>query len=504
MLTSDLLITRTSKGKIEPVYALLDHESLEIASSVIGVFHVHVGRTYGELIEEVRGFEEINYRLVGGLAQILERRCIIDTDSVIDPIAARRAVFEESRGFITCNDDRKAALDKVSRKLSIEPDDLEKALFADQEENLVIKKFQTITPEDLLKEYNLSLAQTLLFKATGMEIQIENNYQRVFWKIKQLGLMYSILDGKIYLDGPVSLFKLTEKYGTAFAKLLPTVIMSNRWSLKASILRKTSQGKRLYDFTLDHSKKGIFGIETGFKERVGFDSAIEKEFYQLGFSGWTVRREPTVLRAGQYAFIPDFSLERNGTKVYVEIIGFWTPEYLKNKIQKINQLKELESIILLVNRKLGCSGSEFKTDNLIFYDRKIPHLEVVKILRRYEEKQLQGEITKLKNIEISLDNSRSIISLDEAAKEYGVSFEALKEAIKGQNNTAYSLLGDQLVSNQTLEVIQSELSSVKKHDDALGIFERYGIKAHGQALVLLGYKVKWVGLNPENAEIFKV
>lgn len=504
MLTSDLLVTRTYKGRIEPVYALLDQENLEIASSVIDIFQRHVGRTYGELVEEIGGFEEINYRLIRGLAQILERRCVIDTDSVIDPIAARRAVFEESRGFITCDDERKAVLDKVSSKLSIRPDDLEKALFADQEENLVIKEFQTITPEDLLKEYNLSLAQTLLFKATGMEIKIENNYQQAFRKIKQLGLMYTIIDGKIYLDGPVSLFKLTEKYGTAFAKLLPTVVMSNRWSLKASILRKTSQGKRIYDFTLDHTEKGIFSTEVGVKERVGFDSAIEKEFYQLGFNGWTVRREPTVLKAGKFAFIPDFSMERNGDKVYVEIIGFWTPEYLKNKVQKINQLREKESIILLVDRKLGCSGSEFKTDNVIFYDRKIPQLEIVKILRKYEEKQLRGEITKLKNIEISLDRSTSIIRLDEVARRYGVSLAALKETIKGRNNTAYSLLGDQLVSNQTLEAIQSELSSVKKHDEALGIFKKYGIKAHGQALALLGYKVKWVGLNPENAEIFKI
>jgi predicted nuclease of restriction endonuclease-like RecB superfamily len=503
MLTSDLLVTRVHNGKIEPVYALPDQENLEIASSVIGIFHGHVGRTYGELIEEVRGFEEINYRFIRGMAQILERRCVIDKDSAIDPVIARRAVFEESGGFITCDDEREAALDKASRKLSVEPDDLEKALFADQEENLIVKEFQTITQEDLLKEYNLSMAQTLLFKATGMEIRIENNYQQVFRKIKQFGLMYTILDGKIYLDGPVSLFKLTEKYGTAFAKLLPTIIASNRWSLKASILKKTSQGKRIYDFTLDYTKKGIFGMKIGLKERVGFDSAIEKEFYQLSFNGWAVRREPTVLKAGQYAFIPDFSLERNGTKVYVEIIGFWTPEYLKNKIQKINLLRETESIILLVDRKLGCSGSEFKTDNLIFYDRKIPHLEIIKILRKYEEKQLIGEVTKLRNIEISLDGSASIISLDEMARRYGVSLEALKESIKGRNNAAYSLLGDQLVSNQILKTIQGELSGVRKHDDALEIFKRYGIKAHSQALKFLGFKVKWTGLNPEDAEILK-
>jgi len=503
MLTRDLLVTKISKGKMEPVYALLDQDTLEIARSVINVFQDHVGRTYGELIEELEGIEEINYRLIRGLAQILERKCIIETDSAIDPIAARKAVFEESRGFVTSEQERKTVLDKIARKLSIEPAALEKALWADHEGNLAIKEFQTIVPEDLLRMYNLSLAQTLLFRATGMEIQIEDNYQPVFRKIKQLGLIYSIQDSKISLEGPLSLFKLTEKYGSAFAKLLPTIMESTKWSLRASISRKTFQGKRIYDFTLDHTRRSIFGAELETAE-IGFDSAIEKEFSQLGFKGWTVQREPTVLKAGQYAFIPDFSLERNGTRIYVEIIGFWTPEYLKHKIQKLNQLQEKESMILLVNRNLACTSSEFQAENLLFYDKKIPHLEIIKILRRYEEKQHAEEITKLDGMEISFDSNVSVISLDDVAQRYGVSIEALKEVIKGQNNPGYSLLGDQLVSNQVLETIQGELIGVTKHSDALKIFERYGIKAYSQALSLLGYRVKWSGLDPENAEIVRI
>jgi hypothetical protein len=502
MLTSDLLVTKISKGKIEPIYALLDQDSLEIARSVIRVFQEHVGRTYDELIEELEGIEEINYRLIRGLAQILERRCSIDTDAVIDSIAARKMVFEESRGFITSKDERERVLDKIARKLSIEPDDLEKALWADQEGNLVIKEFQTIAPEDLLRHYNLSLAQTLIFRATGMEIQIEDNYQPVFRKIKQLGLIYSIQDGKISLEGPLSLFKLTEKYGSAFARLLPTIMESTKWSLRASISRKTFQGKRIYDFILDHTRRSIFGTELETAE-IGFDSAIEKEFYQLGFKGWTVQREPTVLKAGQYAFIPDFSLERNGTRIYVEIIGFWTPEYLKHKIQKLNDLQGRERLILLVNRSLACTGSEFQAENLLFYDRRIPHLEIIKILRRYEEQQQVEEIAKLKGMEISFGDV-SVIHLDDVARRYGVSLEALKEVIKGRKDPDYSLLGDQMISNQVLETIQDELMGMKRHVDALKIFERYGIKAYSQALSLLGYRVKWSGLDPENAEILKM
>ncbi len=136
--------------------------------------------------------------------------------------------------------------------------------------------------------------------------------------------------------------------------------------------------------------------------------------------------------------------------------------------------------------------------------KKIPHLKIIKILKRYEEKQHAEEITKLTGMEISFGSEVSIIHLDEIAKRYGVSVAALKEVIKGQKNPDYSLLGDQLVSNQVLETIQGELMGVKRHVDALKLFERYGIKAYSQALSMLGYKVKWSGLDPENAEIVKI
>ncbi len=507
MLTSDLLVTRTYKGRIEPVFAPLDEENLGIAGSVIDAFEKHIGKTYGVLAEEIDGLEEINYRFVRGLAQLLEKRCVIDKDSIIDPATARRTVFEESRGFIVGEDQRAEVLARAARKLSIEPDSLEKALWSDLEENLVIKAFSPIDPENLLRQYNLSLAQTLLFRATGMEIQVADKYQEIFRKVKQLGLIYTILDDKIYLDGPISLFRLTEKYGSSLAKLLPIVASSSGWSMRATILRRTMQGKRIYDFTLDHTCRQLLGKEPE-GEAVSFDSSIEKEFYQFSFNGWTVCREPTVLKAGQYAFIPDFSLERKGTKIYVEIIGFWTPEYLRNKIDKINRLEKKESMILLVNKNLACSGSDFKTENVIFYDRKIPYLEIVKILRGYDEAKLTDEIKMLEGRDITLEDTAGVVGLDEVAGRYGVSPDALKEVIKkeadsDQNKADYLLLGEQLIGRRVLEMLQSELQGVKKYEDAVRILNGHGIKAHAAALDYLGYRVKWSGISPENAQIIK-
>ena len=58
-----------------------------------------------------------------------------------------------------------------------------------------------------------------------------------------------------------------------------------------------------------------------------------------------------------------------------------------------------------------------------------------------------------------------------------------------QNRLGFSLIEDLLVSQHILDEIQSELEGVKKHNDALMVFERHSIRACSQALALLGYKV---------------
>ena len=113
-------------------------------------------------------------------------------------------------------------------------------------------------------------------------------------------------------------------------------------------------------------------------------------------------------------------------------------------------------------------------------------------------------MARLEGMEISLGSDAGVINLEEVARRYGVGIEPLKETIKGQNRPGFSLLGDQLIRQHVLEEIRDEMVGVAKHNDALKIFERHGIRAYSQALALLGYKVKWSGLDPDNAEILRV
>ena len=265
---------------------------------------------------------------------------------------------------------------------------------------------------------------------------------------------------------------MSERYGNSFAKLFPTLLRSKGWRLKAGILHKGYQGKRILEFTLDDSEEAFKpsaeairypealsselqlgeakeGYEVGKREEAGkedesgfaeeeaeaqetdaeieaYDSMLEKAFGSLSLGSWKVKREPTILKAGKHAFVPDFSLQKNSMKVYLEIVGFWTPEYLEKKIGKLKQVKE--PVILLIYRKLKCSEKDFPAQEVIFFDRKIPANEVMQVLQSTEDKKLSEDRSKLEEMEFPL--SGELISLEELAVGKGILLEALKKVIE--------------------------------------------------------------------------
>lgn len=576
MLTSDLLLTHISGGKIRPAYAVFNSENLELAELLIETFKQHVGKTYGDLLAELEGYEEMNYRFIRGLSQLLGRRALVETSSAVDPSRAREAVFEACEGMALFPEERKKALQKAAKSLSISVSDLEKSLWADLEENQVLKEFNPPAPAELLRQYNISLTQTLLFRAVDLDIWITGDFQKVLWKILRSGLMYSLEDAQenkggkkesnrideteetetlknvhLHLDGPASLFRMSERYGNSFAKLFPILLKSKGWRLKAGILYKGYQGKKVLEFSLDDSEeafrflpeasysegvspdfqlaeeKGRYktdvstGVEyeSGFAEKEtgaqeaetdteseAYDSTYEQQFANLSFGGWEAKREPTILKAGRFAFVPDFSLKKNGVKVYTEIVGFWTPDYLKKKIEKLKEVKE--PVILLINRKLKCSEKDFPAQDVIFFDRKIPANEVTQVLRKYEEKRLAEDRLRLSETEIPL--SGELISLEEVADEKGVMPGALKEVLAERLAGAedYVLLENYVLDRKFLNSIDLELEKLGEtgtYADAVKVFEGFGLDSslYYPVLEYLGYKVIWTGLSEESAKVKK-
>jgi predicted nuclease of restriction endonuclease-like RecB superfamily len=67
-----------------------------------------------------------------------------------------------------------------------------------------------------------------------------------------------------------------------------------------------------------------------------------------------------VLDLGAEVMIPDFAIEHpNGRRVILEIVGFWTPEYLTEKLEKI-RAADVDNLVLAVSERLGCAEEDLR------------------------------------------------------------------------------------------------------------------------------------------------
>jgi hypothetical protein len=161
---------------------------------------------------------------------------------------------------------------------------------------------------------------------------------------------------------------------------------------------------------------------------------------------------------------------------------------------------------------------------VIFFDRKIPINEVMKVLKKYEKKRFVEDYSILQKKEIPL--SGELVNLEEIAVEKKVLLEALKEVIADRHTKSekcrefevseelencgdYALLGNYLIHIRLLERIKLEFEkpgAAETYASAVKVFEKFKFNSslYYPILEKLGYKVIWAGLSEEEAKIKKI
>jgi predicted nuclease of restriction endonuclease-like RecB superfamily len=123
-----------------------------------------------------------------------------------------------------------------------------------------------------------------------------------------------------------------------------------------------------------------------------FDSSIEQSFAEAfaaleqsqAVDGWRLLREPEPLLLDSSIFIPDFLLTRGQQRIYVEILGFWTPSYRERKLQKLQQLQERKDIVLAIPRDAReAFASIASAFPIVEYDGQLSATELLQTLRNY-------------------------------------------------------------------------------------------------------------------------
>lgn len=487
MLPKELLEVRKSRGKIFPKFA--GDKDYALAERIIKIFKAGKGKKYGSVLSALKSLENAkNYKKVRGFAKVMEnfcvdKACVFDVDSNIDPADVRLYLFE--RGYVTTKKERQRIIEYAAKYFNTTPDEIEKAMFADRDEELILVDVRHINADTLIRLYNLSLLQTTLFNALRLTFWISSNHKEVFRRIKWLGLMYDLYgEGEtiVEITGTASILRMTRKYGTSMAKLIPSVVKAERWWIRAEII---DDSNKIYILEMDDRHKYLF---PEYEEKVEYDSSLEEGFARKIKAikpEVEVIREPGVIKAGKHAFIPDFLIRKGEKEVYVEIVGFWTPEYIKRKIEKVKEAKI--PMVVVARKEFGeAEEARFEESDVILFSKKIPYSEVVKKINEH-----------LRESKIEFEGD--VINLGEVSSFHGVSMAK----VRGLVPERYVLAGNYAVKKDIFEKLCEEVERVKPERlaDVMPVLKKYGVGY--DVLEAMGYRIRWIGLSEEDAIVKK-
>jgi uncharacterized protein len=598
MIPAQLLRVKVSnKGKhIAPIFCTSD-EDLSLADNIIKGFEesCKTRERKALLINKIGLFESDygDYKLVRGLFTLLERRCkfvknkgfikneIDSPGAIVEPYIIRRKLFEKSSAcdFALTTLKRDEIIQSVASELGIDRQDVANEMWSDLDENLVLEYFDRITPTALLAWYNLALMQTLMFSCTALQFVLRggSSWKGVLRHVKRVGLMYnirnerskeidqtsSIDDNNAYsiddnivcsLDGPLSIFKMTDLYGTAIAKVLPYVISAESWSLEAWIIRNyLSVGRKIYEFHISKENAPpliglpdhVYSEENITPKSSYFDSAVEEKFalkFQQSRSGWTLIREPDpIIVKSDKAFIPDFMFERYGRRIYLEIVGFWTDEYIKRKIEKLTRISSenkelykegkidifiaLDSNYYITSRYknvekdlLSRLSSSVQDGHLILYKNgQVPLKPILSYLKSIDQemirkfataahKQLLADIDRL-TAPNNQQNDSGIVSISTLAEKYNIPSDSVLLALQSMeaglnvHDNSYVIVGTYLIPRSKILELQESLNFISSFMDAVLIFRKYKVpeSCHVDLISKLGYDIIWRGIDSTDA-----
>ncbi len=489
MLPKEFLEVRKYKGKIFPKFLTFD--DFEIVKKVLDIYEKSLGDKLKVARKELKQMETSkNYRRLRGLAKIIENNIRYGSSASLNPYEVRKFLF--SKGFVTTRDDRQKVIQEASERFGSTVEEIENSMFADLEEESLIEDIRIKDPEELLRRYNLSLLQTSLFNSLRMSFWSESEHKKIFWAIKRLGLMYEIGDeikDGITLTGPASILKQTRKYGTSFAKIVPFIVSSPKWWIRAEIVDEFS--RKIYRLEISSGPNSVFFPKR--PEAIEFDSSLEEELYarlKASRPDLEIQREPEVVKAGSYVFIPDFRLKKGDKEIYIEIAGFWTEDYLRKKVEKIRR-SDVPLIVIGREELAELAGA---VPFVISFERKLPYIKILKLVNQYfgEERVNSGDLSSLNvNLERILEEVQKAKALNviNLVKMYGVTenTDEILERIRKAVENSKIFVENWLFDREYVEEVKKKLDE----NSVDSLIEDDGIDV---LLDFLGYRIVWEGI----------
>jgi predicted nuclease of restriction endonuclease-like RecB superfamily len=116
-----------------------------------------------------------------------------------------------------------------------------------------------------------------------------------------------------------------------------------------------------------------------------YDSLLEERFAtrweKLG-TPWVLEREVEIVDLKGTVFVPDFALRHpDGRVAHIEIMGFWHPDYLRRKLDKLRRAA-MPDLIVAVSERLNVGAGDFQDipGPVLFFKGKLEPRQVLAAL----------------------------------------------------------------------------------------------------------------------------
>ncbi|HEX9037093.1 MAG TPA: DUF790 family protein [Ktedonobacterales bacterium] len=303
------------------------------------------------------------------------------------------------------------------------------------------------TPVDLVTRYNQLAVESLLFHAAEVIWRIAPNdgaragetVKRVCFLARRMGVSYEVtLDVAtstpallvaerhapyaapttlerarvpiiITFHGPPAMVGAPQQYGDRLARLC-RALLGYRREVPAdaalgdvgglSGVAKLHLRGRACDFMLDERLARRLRLseaekpdrEDDHRGAPAFDSSLERRLFddftaleRAGESaGWKLEREPEPVLLGDTILVPDFALTRESRRVYLEVAGYWRPDYRARKARKLATLAGAVALIVAAPRAAQAefAGLDASYPFIWYRNESISAAAIVAIIQR--------------------------------------------------------------------------------------------------------------------------
>jgi hypothetical protein len=302
----------------------------------------------------------------------------------VSPREARAAVFvaAAARANGTGRPERAEALAAAAAACGVAPEELERSLLADVPgERLLRAPDGPLSASEVALRCNLAIAQAALASSSAVTIALAGQARALVRHARLRGLICTVAKrgaaASLSISGPLALFRRTALYGRHLAELVPLLAWSRDFRLEAECVVRGQPARFVLDPTAPLPPS---------REPRRYDSRIEerfaRDFVRLA-AGWDLIREPEPIAVESTLIFPDFALVHRrdpGRRWLLEILGFWTADYLATKLRRL-RAANLPRLILCIDAVRDCGNEEPPRDaRVLRFERHVDARKVLELL----------------------------------------------------------------------------------------------------------------------------